>query len=1068
MEATFSLLPAGGLASSVITTVWVGIMVVTFFNLRFGTTLSGLVVPGYLIPLFIVHPVSGFVILGESVITYFIARVVADRGLVKIGLGEMFGRDRFFMLILISVLVRIAADGFLLPQLADQLALWGAPYELRSGLHSFGLIIIALCANQFWNGGFKIGGLSLSVYLLVTYAIVSYVLIPLTNFNITTLGYMYEDIASSILASPKAYIILITAAYVSSRMNLRYGWDFNGILIPSLLALQWYDPLKIITTFVEALVIFFGAQLVMQLPVIRNMNMEGARQLLLFFNVGFFYKVLLGYAIIFWFPEQKVTDYYGFGYVLGTLMALKMYQKGIAIRFVRTTVQTSLAAIVFASILGFALTYAGSQVNTNQYRSTEQLLLQTSEQSLSEFIAQSRRLTYQSQTAERGANMSGFEIAAFAELFKPLADLNANTSIERLNNIAHHAASMGYSASWIEQRYLALVESDASNGRGFYIVDTHAGSDLAIEVPHALDEPKAAGVAERVFTALDARYLAFAGSRSTRSEDGSDDVLLNAQTVFQQFHQALANNHAISLRSYTKSAARQLLGLRGDDLQAQIEQPSVWVKRSLPQHLSLGRLKEVIGDFDLRWHSPTLDNRQRDTAIRGYVEVYLNDSSLLNVYAYGVSGRQYTELEKELRIDGYLQSDLLADQKGFAAKHSNAYQSANQYQLLYFDQAILQPTLMLVDQLGNSAWDESYQSRLNHIAAQAAGIGYQVLLYRHLSTGGQYIIFKEHQDYQRHWGTYVIKLGEALNYFIEVPNPIGERNSFEFATELFESISARAILISATHPDANSDLSSQLTSVDNKDSLFNLVHQVLLQHYHGEQPFAVQVRGFTPTAEDDSGKIVVAQFEQRKPGARLHPGLLQLKQALIDSGAELLEPDPRRHHQRFVARHNAQSRFIKFVEDAQYAEIWLPLMLRQQFQRESQQGALVKKFAALHIQPRAVDIKHWLESQSFSVIAPERLNELKSRLQQFKDSQNISQLMALKQAFSPLQLVMDHNSHGYYLMVYNNKQQLQLAANLGPLNDEVGFIGSNSDDKQQSIATFVNNRQSLLIGGVKP
>ena len=150
---TFDFLPAGGLASSVITTVWVGIMVVVFFNLRFGTTLSGLVVPGYLIPLFLVRPVSAWVILAESILTYLIARLLSDRGLVKLGLGEFFGRDRFFMLILISILVRIVSDGFALPLLSEQLAAWGAPYELRTGLHSFGLIIIALCANQFWKKG---------------------------------------------------------------------------------------------------------------------------------------------------------------------------------------------------------------------------------------------------------------------------------------------------------------------------------------------------------------------------------------------------------------------------------------------------------------------------------------------------------------------------------------------------------------------------------------------------------------------------------------------------------------------------------------------------------------------------------------------------------------------------------------------------------------------------------------------------------------------------------------------------------------------------------------------------
>jgi len=49
-----------------------------------------------------------------------------------------------------------------------------------------------------------------------------------TNFTISNLSYVYEDIAASMLASPKAYIILITTSFVASRMNLLYGWEFSG------------------------------------------------------------------------------------------------------------------------------------------------------------------------------------------------------------------------------------------------------------------------------------------------------------------------------------------------------------------------------------------------------------------------------------------------------------------------------------------------------------------------------------------------------------------------------------------------------------------------------------------------------------------------------------------------------------------------------------------------------------------------------------------------------------------------------------------------------------------------
>ncbi len=1080
MEFTLNLLPAGGLASSVITTVWVGVMVVVFFNLRFGTTLSGLVVPGYLIPLFIVHPASGWVILIESVITYLIARVVADRGLVRMGLGEMFGRDRFFVLILISVLVRVCSDGFILPLLAEQLAVWGAPYELRSGLHSFGLIIIALCANQFWNGGIKVGAITLSVYLFFTYVIVSYVLMPLTNFNISTLGYMYEDIASSILASPKAYIILITAAFVSSRMNLRYGWDFNGILIPSLLALQWYDPFKILTTFFEAFVILFAAQAVMKLPVIRQINMEGARQLLLFFNVGFFYKLGLGFAIINWFPSFKVTDFYGFGYVLGTLMALKMYEKGIAIRFTRTTVQTSLTAIIMASLMGYAITFFASEDPAVWQARQGETLLQTSDASLSQFVADSRSSTYQSEGAKSLYSLSAPDVGAYNRLFRQTSVLTESSPVEQLNAIAYGARELGFITHYVEQRYLAFTERDPQNGRGFYLIDTHANSNLALEVPRALDEPKAAAVADRIYSQLGARYLAYSGARSNRNEDGSDDVLLNANSVFQLFHQAVGNNNALQIRGYTRRSARQLLGVIQDQqtLDLNIQKTSVWVKRSLPQHLPLGQLKQMLGGFDISWQTPSTQNRQRDTAINGFVEVYLNDQSLLSVYRQTAKAMQFTQVAEQQRIDGYLQSYLLEEKLegkfNFAAKNSQSYVVADKYQLLYFDQAILQPVLNLIDQVAGNTWDQGHQSRLNQISGEAAQFGYQVLLYRHVPTGQQYLIFKEllakgQSQNSRYWGTYAIKLNAKtdlsegkVNYIVEVPMPIVEQNTFEFGTELFENLDARAILISATHPLANSDGSSQLTSSQNQDSLFNLFHQSLLRHYQHQSPFAVQVRGFMPKgvkeATQEAGKAVVAHFEHRKPGAQSHPGLMALKQKLQQNGLILREPDSEQIHQRFEARLNAQSRFTKYISSAQYAEVWLPAQLRYQFKRNSEDDLFSKKIAALELPILQVDVKQYLQQQTFSVLAQRSLTSLKSMLDQFSDSQNINQLLILKQTFEQVMLVQDNNSQLYYLLVSDANQRVQLVANLMPLNDD-----EQTSITKDAINNFVDNRQRYLI-----
>ncbi|MDH5552598.1 MAG: poly-gamma-glutamate biosynthesis protein PgsC/CapC, partial [Nitrosomonas sp.] len=346
-----TIFPEGSLATSVITTVWVGVLVVVFFNLRLGWLLAGLVVPGYLAPLIIAKPWAASVVMFEGVITYLLVWLCSEFFSRWGRWSSVFGRDRFFALLLVSVAVRIVMDGWLLPVFGETINnQFGIQFDYRNNLHSFGLIIVALVANQFWKSGFIYGLVPQLVTIGVTCLLIRFGLMELTNFNLNSLSYMYEDSATSMLASPKAYIILITTAFLASRMNHHYGWDFNGILIPALFAMQWYQPTKILTSFVEAFVILGVSILVLKMPMFKQITMEGGRKLLLFFNVGFAYKIALGYFLIWWMPETKVTDFFGFGYLLATLIAIKMHDKEIIARLSRALLQTSLTAVVFASV----------------------------------------------------------------------------------------------------------------------------------------------------------------------------------------------------------------------------------------------------------------------------------------------------------------------------------------------------------------------------------------------------------------------------------------------------------------------------------------------------------------------------------------------------------------------------------------------------------------------------------------------------------------------------------------------------------------------------------------------
>lgn len=469
--------PEGALSGSVITTVWIGVAVVAFFNLRFGWVLSGLVVPGYLVPLLIVKPWAAAVIFLESAVTYFLAWFFSEY-LSRSGLwGSLFGRDRFFAIVLFSVVVRLVFDGWLLPDIGQ----WmnqelNLVFDYRNNLHSYGLVIIALMANLYWKTGFLRGLVPLFVTVGITFCIVRFGLMELTNFTISNLSYMYEDVAASILASPKAYLILLTVAFLASRMNLLYGWDFSGILIPSLLALQWYQPYKLLASFVEAFVILIVAGWLMQTRLLRNSNIEGARKLLLFFNVSFAYKIVLGYLLLQFMPEVKVTDNYAFGYLLSTLIAVKIHDKGIAARFTRATLQTSLVGVATASLIGFVLTLVplqGVWPNAAATNSTAGIEVRADAR-LAEQIRDDKVLLYQAQQSGAVVGALTGELETFGAALTALRTYLADGDGMQRDLAVDLLGAVGYQVLELEGRYLYLRERQPVRGWGLYVVDTQA------------------------------------------------------------------------------------------------------------------------------------------------------------------------------------------------------------------------------------------------------------------------------------------------------------------------------------------------------------------------------------------------------------------------------------------------------------------------------------------------------------------------------------------------------------------------------------------------------------------
>lgn len=339
------LFPTAGFDRSTTTPVLVGLLVSWFFTETFGWVFAGLVVPGYLAAVFAIDPRAGVVDVAEALFTYGLARALGEH-LPKTGLtSRVFGRERFLLIVLCSVVVRLALEGALLPRFAPHAA---------GSFFSIGLVVVPLAANACWKTGLYRGVVQNGVPTLLTWLVLRFVLLPYTNLSLAGFQLATEDVAASFLDSPKAYILLITGAMLAAASNLLDGWDFHGILVPALLSLIILEPIKLGATFVEALLVWAIAAQLLARTRLGRANVEGPRRLVLFFSVD--YAMRFGFAALVGrsLPGADVVALMGFGYLLPTLLAVKIAQKGSVAQVLLPTAQVSALSFGVGTLIGFS------------------------------------------------------------------------------------------------------------------------------------------------------------------------------------------------------------------------------------------------------------------------------------------------------------------------------------------------------------------------------------------------------------------------------------------------------------------------------------------------------------------------------------------------------------------------------------------------------------------------------------------------------------------------------------------------------------------------------------------
>ena len=1064
------IFPDGGLASSVVVTVWIGIWVVVFLNLRFGFALSGLVVPGYLVPLLIVKPLSAGVILIEGIVTYFITLALASGAMRRVGASEMFGRDRFFALVLVSILVRVVFDSWLLPWLGQGLVNAGIDFDYRNNLQSFGLIIVSLIANQMWNGGVRRGCSSLFLYLGITYLIVNFLVIPYTNFSISNLSFIYEDIASSILATPKAYIILLTTAYIASKMNLRYGWEFNGILIPSLLALQWYEPSKLLVTFVEAFIILGLGRACLKLPLFAHFNMEGSRLLLFFFNLSFIYKYLLSLVLVEWFPEVKVSDYFAFGYLLSTLLALKMFQKDIPTLVTRATLQTSAFALIFASIIGYALTLIDLSPKPSFDTSRSAAVLTLTEQTQDQLVIegysnfyQSRTMQYSPPTLQDLATYERAFIAIRQALQSPVRPLSANHP--KLTEAFALLSSIDVDIIRTSENSLIIKDSRPERAGGLVVINLNESTGLTLEVPAPLNENGIADLGLRMYDRLNAKALIYAGSHRFQDPLRQSDMLNVPRSFFQIAHERLSERNVLQLRGYTRTAARELYGERFDDelLTAQAIPNRLWIKESLPESLNITQLKASLGDFSVSWSPPIFSNRQREYSREGFAELMLTSSGIRQLIA---SFEPVLSPDNNLNIDTQkiaLKEWLAIHKTTWAGKNSESFTPAKLNELIFFDEQVLTPLFQFIDEGSLNKDSDEQRQALEGINRMAQVMGYKIVNLQQPGSSERFLVLTEQAGaQQRYWGSYVFRLVNAAPYFIEAPRPLIESNSFDYAINLFFDLNAQALLVPSSHALANADGTANVLGNDNSVTLLNRVHQSLLRHYQSEKSLVIQTRGVGANQLDENNPVDIRLALWQNSNTQFTSPLMdKLTQEIAQSGLSYNFVNGEKTESGYEDHYSLLSQYMTVAQDAEMVTLWLSEQLRRKIKQGSVIATYRKQFLAMQIDLQERDIDHWLNtSQSSHQTLP---TSVYNPLNAFIDAGDIIMLANGISALGSLQLeyIRDIKSQQYFIAITNAQKQPVALASIDPLIPEEHILL----DEESSVTRFIKRQSGWLLAG---
>jgi hypothetical protein len=342
--------------ASLHTAILIGLIVTWATTELLGWAFAGFVVAGYASVLALVAPTVLGVVLIEAILTWGFAWGLTE-GLPAAGAyARVFGRERFLLYVLVSLPVRLLVTGVAMPRFEMEILGAGATDQaLGLGWFSVGTVLVPLMANTFHKTGLVRGLGHLALQAGLTWVVLAGVLQPFTNFGVGTFARTLDAVATEPGASGRSVLLLVTTLFIAARANLRFGWDFGGILVPALLAMQLVTPVAILVTLLEVATVYALYSAVMSLPGLRSLDLEGPRRLVSIFTVTWAWKMGMAWTVSALDLGWPVESMYGAGYLLTSLIVTRCLKVRSVVKTLVPLLATSVMGGVASVPIAFAL-----------------------------------------------------------------------------------------------------------------------------------------------------------------------------------------------------------------------------------------------------------------------------------------------------------------------------------------------------------------------------------------------------------------------------------------------------------------------------------------------------------------------------------------------------------------------------------------------------------------------------------------------------------------------------------------------------------------------------------------